>query len=391
MGNSLGCMSSGTKQTRNEDIAKYYDIKDKLGAGSFATVKRGVRKTDGAEFAIKVVKKTNISDEELAVVYDEVRIMRQITHDHCVRLFEIYETPKRIYMVMELLTGGELFDRIVNKGSFSEREASELTRDLMSAIHYLHSINIVHRDLKPENLIYQSNSSTAPVKITDFGLAKNRKGQSKMTTACGTPGYVAPEILKNEPYTRQVDLWSIGVILYILLCGFPPFYHDQTAKLYEQIKRGDYSFPSPYWDEISPEAKDLVRGLLTVDPAKRMTSDQVLKHPWIADGIANDRAFGQDHLDRIKLLQAKRKLRRAVQVIIAVNRFNRIFNALADDRVKVPPRRPRVAPREPKYDPALARVQLPPVGEPIPSRPVQAAESPRYGHYSTGLPHSVPI
>jgi calcium/calmodulin-dependent protein kinase I len=145
-------------------------------------------------------------------------------------------------MVLELLTGGELFDRIVAKGSYSEKEASDLLRSITSAITYLHSINIVHRDLKPENLIYQSQNPDSPIKITDFGLAKFRKeGAGKpeaMTTACGTPGYVAPEVLKNEPYGKEVDMWSLGVILYILLCGFPPFYHESTAQLYKQIKKG---------------------------------------------------------------------------------------------------------------------------------------------------------
>lgn len=323
-------MGNSVKKTRADEINKYYDLKDKLGTGSFATVRRAIRIADKKEFAIKVIKKGRLNDEELSVVHEEVKIMRQIQHKHCVKLFEIFETPKKICMVMELLTGGELFDRIVAKHSYSEKEASELVRDLASGIHYLHSIGIVHRDLKPENLIYLTKDADSVIKITDFGLAKAKaKGQlsSAMTTACGTPGYVAPEILKGEPYDHKVDLWSLGVILYILLCGFPPFYNESTKALYEQIMKGQFSFPDPYWREISSDAKDLVRGLLTVSPTARMSAADVLKHPWIAGGKANTKSLGGEYAQRIKLLQAKRKLRRTVQIIIAINKFAGILES----------------------------------------------------------------
>jgi len=257
--------------------------------------------------------------------------MHKINHPNCVQLYEMFETSKKIYMVMELLTGGELFDRIVAKGSYSEREASDLIKDITSAIQYLHSIGIVHRDLKPENLIYLNQRADSPIKITDFGLAKFRSGSKleAMTTACGTPGYVAPEVLKNEPYGKAVDMWSLGVILYILLCGFPPFYHESTAALYKQIKKGEYDFPDPYWTDISDSAKNLVQCLLTVDPKKRYTAKQVLAHPWIAGSAGvSAKAFGGGHAERFALLQARRKLRRAVQSIIAVNKFSRVLRYL---------------------------------------------------------------
>lgn len=322
------------RKTRSDDIAKYYELKEKLGTGSFATVRRAIRNSDKKEFAIKVIKKGRLTDEELTVVHDEVKIMRQIQHKNCVKLFEIFETPKKICMVMELLTGGELFDRIQAKQSYSELEASELIRDLASGINYLHNIGIVHRDLKPENLIYVTKDNNSPIKITDFGLAKAKeKGQQRaaMTTACGTPGYVAPEILKGESYDHMVDLWSLGVILYILLCGFPPFYSDSTKALYLQIMRGQYSFPDPYWTDISPEAKDLIRGLLTVEPSKRMTAADVLKHQWISGGKATNKSLGNEYAQRIRLLQAKRKLRRTVQIIVALNKFAGILEAVANE------------------------------------------------------------
>jgi len=287
-------------------------------------VKRAIRKSDGKHVAVKIIKKAKLNAEELAVVHDEVEIMHKIKHENCVELHEMFETNKKIHMVMELLTGGELFDRIVAKGNFSEAEAASVIASVTSAIHYLHGINIVHRDLKPENLIYLSPAADSTIKITDFGLAKYRSKQdaevSSMTTACGTPGYVAPEVLKNEPYNQAVDLWSIGVILYILLCGFPPFYHESTAALYKQIKKGQYDFPDPYWTDISDSGKDLVRRLLTVDPAKRLTAPELLKHPWITGG-ASTKSFGSEHAKRLMMMQARRRLRKGVQMIIAINKF----------------------------------------------------------------------
>jgi len=323
-------MGNNIKKLRKDEITKYYDIKEKLGTGSFATVKRAVRKSDGKQYAIKVIKKNKLNAEELAVVHDEVEIMHKLNHENCVLLYEMFDTPKKIYMVMELLTGGELFDRIVQKGSYSEKEASDLVRDIVSAIAYLHSIGIVHRDLKPENLIYLSQKPDSPIKITDFGLAKYRAGKlDAMTTACGTPGYVAPEVLKNEPYDKAVDLWSMGVILYILLCGFPPFYHESTAALYKQIKKGEYDFPDPYWTDISDAAKDLVRRLLCVDPKKRYTAKQVLTHPWIAGSVASTKQIGDKHIKRLKALQARRRLKKGVNMIMAVNKFSLAFSSVA--------------------------------------------------------------
>jgi calcium/calmodulin-dependent protein kinase I len=317
MGNKL------IKKIGKNEIKKHYDIKEKLGTGSFATVKRAVRRSDGTEFAIKIIKKDKLNSEEIAVVHDEVEIMHKIQHNNCVQLYEMFETKTKLYMVIELLTGGELFDRIVAKGSYSEKEAATLLGCVTEAIAYLHNIGVVHRDLKPENLIYASSANDSQVKITDFGLAKFRAAEDKsgMHTACGTPGYVAPEVLKNEAYGPAVDMWSLGVILYILLCGFPPFYHDSTAALYKQIKKGQYEFPDPYWSEISNEAKDLVSKLLTVDPKKRITPAGVMAHPWCTN--ATDKAFSAAHNERFRLLQARRVLRRGVRSIIAVNRFSR--------------------------------------------------------------------
>jgi len=318
MGNNIKKLSS------SNEIKKHYDIKEILGTGSFAVVKRAVAKKSGQEFAIKIIKKTKLSADELNSVHDEVEIMHKIHHPHCIELIEMFESKQKIYMVMELLTGGELFDRIVSKGSYSEREASQVVKSIASALNYLHGIGVAHRDLKPENLLYQSPDFNSPIKLTDFGLAKYRAHSEKelgMKTACGTPGYVSPEIVNNVRYTVKTDVWSLGVITYILLCGFPPFYSESTFELYQQIKHGDYSFPNPYWSEISKEAKDLIRHMLCVDANKRFSAAQVLAHDWISSGQQSTKSLGNKHTKLLMIMQARRRLRRCVQIVRACNRL----------------------------------------------------------------------
>lgn len=309
----------GNKITKT-DFEKKYTSKEILGRGSFAVVKRATRK-DGKEVAVKIIKKTKLRQEELQIVHDEVKIMNKIRHPNCVLLEEIFETNKKLYLVMELLTGGELFDRIVARGSYSERDASMLIKSVANALMYLHSIGIVHRDLKPENLIYASTAKDSEIKITDFGLAKlkGKGNDGLMETACGTPGYVAPEVLKKQRYTEAVDIWSLGVILYILLCGFPPFYHENTAALYRQIKTGDYDFPEPYWKSITDSAKNLIQAMLTVTPGNRISIKGILAHPWISKGRASTALLGGDYAKRLAKLQARRILRKSIQMIIAIN------------------------------------------------------------------------
>lgn len=196
------------------------------------------------------------------------------------KLIEIFDEENNIYLVLELLGGGELFDRIVEKESYSEKEASDTIRPIVDAIRYCHSLGIVHRDLKPENLLYESEDEQAVIKITDFGLARFVVHELA-TTACGTPNYVAPEIIQGQGYGKEVDYWSIGVIIYIMLCGFPPFYDENNQTLFQLIKQGTFEFPSPYWDDISELAKDLICKLLRVNPAERLDADGIMAHPWV--------------------------------------------------------------------------------------------------------------
>ena len=230
-----------------------------------------------------------MSEEDKIGLQNEIDILTHVDHPNIVKLFEVYEDLDSYSLVMELMTGGELFDTILEKEQFSEREAAETVRPIIDAINYCHSLNIIHRDIKPENLLFSTKvPSTRVIKVSDFGLARFISNETLATTTCGTPGYVAPEILEQKPYGKECDYWSIGVVLYILLCGFPPFYDEDNMILFEKIKHGKYDFPSPVWDQISAEAKDIIKNLLIVDPSKRWNCEQLLRHPWILGETCSD-------------------------------------------------------------------------------------------------------
>ncbi|CAD8087970.1 unnamed protein product [Paramecium sonneborni] len=270
----------------HEDITKVYTFEKTLGEGAFGVVKRAKKKSNGEMYAVKIINKDNLSNEDLQALQTEVEILTQIDHPNVVKLYEIYEDDTNFYMVLELMTGGELFERIVEKDHYSEKEAAATLRPIIDALSYCHKMGIAHRDLKPENLLYSSKDPGALLKVSDFGLARFIANDEVMMTQCGTPGYVAPEILSGHGYSEAIDFWSVGVILYIMLCGFPPFYDEDNDKLFKIIKTGQFSFPSPYWDSISNEAKDLIKGLLTVDPTKRYGTEKILKHPWLVNNTA---------------------------------------------------------------------------------------------------------
>ncbi|KAJ1513725.1 hypothetical protein HMI55_005285 [Coelomomyces lativittatus] len=215
------------------------------------------------------------------MIQSEVAILRRVKHKNIIRLFDMFESPQKIFLVMELVTGGELFDRIIEKGHYSEPEAAKLLVEILMGVDYLHSRGICHRDLKPENLLFYDKSSNARIMISDFGLSKIFDDVEVMRTACGTPGYVAPEVLRRQGYTRHVDMWSVGVITYILLSGYPPFYEENNHALFQQIIKGNYTFDSPYWDKVSNEAKSFISQILIVDPKKRLTTSEALAHPFL--------------------------------------------------------------------------------------------------------------
>jgi len=278
---SLARISQGKVETVAEKIEDVYDIGKELGRGAFSVVKTCTHKATGLEYAVKVIRKENVKQDihRLAI---EMQVLESVKHPNIIELKEVFETDEMLYIVTEVVTGGELFDRIVNKGSYTEKDAASLVRKFLEALDYLHDKGIVHRDLKPENLLLKSKDNDTDIKLADFGLSKIVGQEVLMQTACGTPGYVAPEILQAKGYGKEVDLWSVGVITYILMCGFPPFYNDNVPLLFESIMKADFDYPSEYWDHISDDAIEFIDALLVVKPEERLTAKEALQHVWLS-------------------------------------------------------------------------------------------------------------
>uniref|UniRef100_A0A8C4SS50 Calcium/calmodulin dependent protein kinase I n=1 Tax=Erpetoichthys calabaricus TaxID=27687 RepID=A0A8C4SS50_ERPCA len=282
--------------------------------GAFSEVVLAEEKRTHRLVAIKCIPKKALEGKENSIE-NEIAVLHKIKHANIVSLEDIFENKTHLYLVMQLVSGGELFDRIVEKGFYTEKDASKLIQQILDAVKYLHDMGIVHRDLKPENLLYYSMDEDSKIMISDFGLSKIEGSDSVMSTACGTPGYVAPEVLAQKPYSKAVDCWSIGVIAYILLCGYPPFYDENDAKLFEQILKAEYEFDSPYWDDISDSAKDFIIHLMEKDPRKRYACEQALQHPWIAGDTALDKNIHESVSAQIKKNFAKSKWK--VSLLIA--------------------------------------------------------------------------
>jgi len=232
-----------------------------------------------------------VEGDDIKLLRREIQIMKKLSHPNILKLYEVYEDDEQFYLVMELVKGKELFDKIVERGMYSEKDASNIIRQVVSAVEYLHDNGIAHRDLKPENLLSAGEGDEEIIKIADFGFSKSfgEEGE-KLMTSCGSPGYVAPEILTAESYDKSVDLWSVGVIIYILLSGYPPFYADSAPALFKKIMDVKYDFDDSVWDDISESAKDIIRNLLVKDPNKRFTAKQCLNHPWVKGSSASDKA-----------------------------------------------------------------------------------------------------
>lgn len=287
----------------------------------------GISNIDKKKVAVKIVTRAGLKADDEAALRQEVKILERLQHANIVGQIDFFEEEKFFYIILEYLDGGELFDRIVKKTFYNEKEARDLVLVVLNAIKYIHSINVIHRDLKPENLLLTSKDDDANLKLADFGFAVEVNGFS-VSSQCGTPGYIAPEILNNHLYGKPVDMWSFGVILYILLGGYPPFHHDNQRELFKKITKGDYQFHPDYWGTVSDEAKDLIRGLLTVDPHKRLTVEQALAHPWLMASSAELEARNLDsNLAELKKYQATRKLKAGVKAIMAVNKMKKLLSA----------------------------------------------------------------
>ncbi|XP_069322365.1 serine/threonine-protein kinase H2 [Eulemur rufifrons] len=263
-----------------------YDIKALIGTGSFSWVVRVEQKTTKKPFAIKVME-TRVR-EGREVCDSELNVLRRVRHCYIVQLLEIFEAQDRVYVVMELATGGELFDRLIAQGSFTEGDAVRILRMVAEGIRYLHTLQITHRDLKPENLLYYHPGAESKILITDFGLAHsgNKRGDWMMRTLCGTPEYIAPEVLLRKPYTSAVDMWALGVITYVLLSGFLPFDDESHTRLYRKILKGKYNYTGEPWPSISHLAKDFIDKLLILEASHRMSAGQALQHPWVVTTAA---------------------------------------------------------------------------------------------------------
>uniref|UniRef100_A0AAR2LIV3 Protein kinase domain-containing protein n=1 Tax=Pygocentrus nattereri TaxID=42514 RepID=A0AAR2LIV3_PYGNA len=306
-----------------DDIKKIFEFKEILGTGAFSEVVLAQERSTGKMFAVKCIPKKALKGKESSIE-NEIAVLRKIKHENIVALEDIYESSDHLYLIMQLVSGGELFDRIVEKGFYTEKDASTLIRQVLDAVNYLHSMGIVHRDLKPENLLYFNPHDGSKIMISDFGLSKMEGTGDVMSTACGTPGYVAPEVLAQKPYSKAVDCWSIGVIAYILLCGYPPFYDENDSKLFEQILKADYEFDAPYWDDISDSAKDFIGSLMEKDPAKRFTCEQALRHPWIAGDTALCKNIHESVSRQMRKNFAKSKWRQAFNATAVVRHMRRL-------------------------------------------------------------------
>ncbi|CAF2086695.1 unnamed protein product [Rotaria magnacalcarata] len=299
-----------------------YDLKEELGKGAFSIVRRCIQKSSGQEFAAKIINTKKLSTRDHQKLDREARICRQLKHPNIVRLHESISEEGFHYLVFDLVTGGELFEDIVAREFYSEADASHCIQQVLEAVRHCHEGNIVHRDLKPENLLLASKTKGAAVKLADFGLAIEVNGeQTQWYGFAGTPGYLSPEVLKKEPYGKPVDIWACGVILYILLVGYPPFWDEDQHRLYNQIKAGAYDYPSPEWDTVTSEAKRLIDSMLNINPSRRISAADALKHPWICQ---RERVAGtihrQETVDCLRKFNARRKLKGAILSTMFVNR-----------------------------------------------------------------------
>ncbi|KAJ3044362.1 hypothetical protein HDV00_002254 [Rhizophlyctis rosea] len=295
-----------------------YFLGKQLGVGSFATVKECTRKEDSKKFAVKIIDKLQIRGKD-DMIRSEISILKKIQHPNIIALKDLYETTTHLYLVTDLATGGELFDQIFAKGSYTEKDAGILVRQLLDALAYLHGLDIVHRDLKPENLLFKDTTETSDILITDFGLSKIAV-ENFLQTACGTPHYVAPEILQQTGHGKPVDMWAMGVITYVLLCGYTPFWggeQNSNVILFRAIMECNYQFDEEYWAEVSPQAKDFIEKLLVLDPSKRLTAAEALEHPWLkssADATVDLKPIVQ------KNFNARRTFRKAVLAVSGMQR-----------------------------------------------------------------------
>ena len=296
---------------KKSKINEEYLLGETMGQGAFGTVRKAIHKVTGQERAIKILKKRQQDERKLFL---EVNILSKLTHPNIMEIYEFYEDKANFYIVSELCKGGELFDKITEKGCFKEAEACPIMLQLVFAICYSHSNNIVHRDLKPENIMLEDiGKNNLLIKLIDWGGARYFSKNKKMSTIKGTPYYIAPEVIK-EVYDEKCDIWSIGVIFYVLLCGYPPFNGDTDVEIMKNVQRGKFAFPEEEWDVISNDAKDLITKMLTYEPSKRISAKEILLHPWFShyeEKLKQDKSVARSAFENMKRFKRNKKFEHA--------------------------------------------------------------------------------
>ncbi|KAK1752387.1 putative MEK1 protein [Echria macrotheca] len=286
-----------------------------LGAGTYGIV-REAEGPDG-RVAVKIILKKNVKGNE-QMVLDELDLLQRLKHPHIVKFVDWFESRDKYYIVTELATGGELFDRICEQGKFTEKDASQTIKQVLGAVNYLHKNNVVHRDLKPENLLYLTKAPNSDLVLADFGIAKMLDSKDEvLTTMAGSFGYAAPEVMLKQGHGKAVDMWSLGVITYTLLCGYSPFRSENLQDLIDECSSAQVVFHERYWKDVSDDAKDFILKLLQPKPEERWTSERALAHPWLSGENATDHNL----LPEIKAYLARHRLRRGIEMVKLANRI----------------------------------------------------------------------
>jgi len=300
-------------------ISEFYDLdKKKLGEGSYGSVSKCKAKTTGVTRACKTISKNQMKN--LDRFKAEIAIMKIMDHPNIIKLYESFEDHKNIYLILELCTGGELFDRIIDAGHFTEQQAAVTLQHMFRAVFYMHENHICHRDLKPENFLFTSKEPVEKclLKVIDFGLACKFAPGKQLTTKAGTPYYVAPQVLAGK-YDHLSDVWSLGVIMFVLLCGYPPFYGENDNEVLQKVRLGQFTFNQADWKNISQDAKDLIKNLLKMDPKTRYTAQQALEHTWVKNKApkAKEGALPTNMMSNLKGFRSQNKLKKAALHVIA--------------------------------------------------------------------------
>lgn len=320
------------RKSSSKSVSDFYTLGKVLGEGAFAQVVEGWDRDSAERFAIKVIRKREYDPYEMEFVLREMNILRSVHHPNVVSTFDIFDTDSTLHIVMEFMEGGELFDVIAAEGHFSEKKASFVAHELISGVSYLHDHGIVHRDIKPENILCKSREWPLQVKLSDFGLANfidenevEREKKREISSLIGTPGYIAPEVVKLEGYGPPVDMWACGVILYIMISGKMPFFGRDEHEMLGRIRQGKYGFPDREWKNVSQDCMNLIKSLLQVDPQKRLTAKGALAHRWMDSETLNDSDIKND-LSGIH--SCRRKFKKAVYAALTIQRMRDMVTRL---------------------------------------------------------------